>query len=72
MKKVIYSMLAFLLTTVALTSCEKVPAPYENPNQTTVKTSVLTPTGTGTEADPYNVAAALDKIKALPKDANTE
>lgn len=72
MKKVIYSMLAFLLTTVALTSCEKVPAPYENPNQPTVKTSVLTPTGTGTEADPYNVAAALDKIKALPKDANTE
>ena len=72
MKKVIYSMLAFLLTTVALTSCEKVPAPYENPNLSTVKTSVLTPTGTGTEADPYNVAAALDKIKALAKDANTE
>jgi len=49
--------------------------PYDDPNNNTPggdepPTEVVDPAGSGTATDPYNVAAALEKIKVL--DASTE
>lgn len=73
MKKIIYSMLALALSVGIFTSCEDVPAPYENPNNSSSQdtTGTVTPTGDGTQANPYNVIAALDTIKALKADTDT-
>jgi len=66
-------MLAFAATT--FTGCESVPEPYVNPNLKKGGTSeTVEPgkaAGTGTEADPYNVTAALEKIKTLKDGENT-
>lgn len=70
MKKIIYTMLAFVLATAStgmLTSCEDVPAPYTIPTNGTDtpggdKTETIDPAGAGTAADPYNVAAAINYI----------
>ena len=62
MKKIFYSMMALAMTATVFTSCENVPAPYsvnfeENNNNTNTPTTPAS--GTGVEADPFNVAAAL-------------
>ena len=67
MKKIIYSMMALAMTATVFTSCENVPAPYsvnfeENNNNTNTPTTPAS--GTGVEADPFNVAAALKYIDA--------
>lgn len=66
-------MLALALSVGIFTSCEDVPAPYENPNNSSSQdtTGTVTPTGDGTQANPYNVIAALDTIKALKADTDT-
>ena len=57
MKKILYTMLVALATTLSFTSCEDVPAPYDIPNGgntgggTTVDTE-----GDGTEAKPFSAA----------------
>ena len=65
MKKIFYSMMALAMTATVFTSCENVPAPYsvnfeENNNNT--NTPITPASGTGVEADPFNVAAALKYI----------
>lgn len=69
MKKFIYSMMMLAFAATTFTGCESVPEPYVNPNLKKGGTSeTVEPgkaAGTGTEADPYNVTAALEKIKAL-------
>ena len=75
MKKLIYSIMALTFAITALTGCQDVPEPYTNPNQNAGGQETIvpgTPAGTGTEADPYNVTAALEKIKALPADGKLE
>lgn len=67
MKKIFYSMMALAMTATVFTSCENVPAPYsvnfeENNNNT--NTPITPASGTGVEADPFNVAAALKYIDA--------
>ncbi len=67
MKKIFYSMMALAMTATVFTSCENVPAPYsvnfeENNNNTNTPTTPAS--GTGVEADPFNVAAALKYIDA--------
>lgn len=60
MKKVLYTMLALAMATFSMTSCEDVPAPYETPSAGGGQggtTETVEPTGSGTIADPYNVAA---------------
>lgn len=66
MKKLIYSALVIVMSALTLTSCEDVPAPYDlptdnggtdNPDQPSAEA-----TGTGTAADPFNVAAAVKYI----------
>jgi len=75
MKKVIYAILIAALATAMLGSCQDVPEPYTNPNENKGGNQEVlepgTPTGTGTEADPYNVTAALAKIKTLKDGENT-
>lgn len=60
-------MMALAMTATALTGCEDVPAPYsmnfDDSNVTPTPKPAAEPKGTGTEADPFNVAAALKYIE---------
>ena len=74
MKKIINALFLLAVSAVALTSCSDVPAPYDTPNQNSnnpTTPTIATPIGRGTEADPYNVAAAIKKLKDEPADQNT-
>lgn len=55
MKKIIYSLLVLAMAAFTFSSCEDVPAPYDMP--TKPETLELQPTGSGTAADPFNIAA---------------
>lgn len=55
MKKIIYSLLVLAMSAFTFSSCEDVPAPYDMP--TKPETPELQPTGSGTAADPFNIAA---------------
>ena len=59
MKKLLLSLTA--IAALTLTSCEDVPMPYNDPNGAD-QTQTVAPSGTGTHADPYNVAAAQQLI----------
>jgi len=76
MKKIIYSIMMFAMAAFTFTSCEDVPAPYDDPNNSGTGTETpgetIEPAGTGTAEDPYNVAAALEIINALDADVQTE
>lgn len=70
MKKSILSLMVLAITGLGFTGCDDVPMPYNQPN---VKPGTeVTPQGTGTAADPYNVAAALQVVNALGADETTE
>ena len=60
MKKFIYSCLFLAMTAMTFSSCEDVPAPYNMPTED--ETPEVQPAGTGTAADPFNVAAAVKYI----------
>ena len=64
MKKFIYSMFALAMTAMTFVSCEDVPAPYNYPTKNEEKPQIADPQGTGTKADPFNVSAAHNFIKA--------
>lgn len=55
MKKIIYSLFVLAMAAFTFSSCEDVPAPYDIP--TKPETPELQPTGSGTAADPFNIAA---------------
>ena len=61
MKKFIYSCLFLAMAAMTFSSCEDVPAPYNMPTEP--ETSEVQPTGTGTAADPFNVAGAVKYIE---------
>lgn len=61
MKKFIYSCLFLAMTAMTFSSCEDVPAPYNMPTED--ETPEVQPTGTGTAADPFNVAGAVKYIE---------
>lgn len=67
MKKILYPMLAMLMAAFTFASCEDVPMPYEEPSNGTdtpdTPDETIDPAGTGTLADPYNVAAAIKYIE---------
>ena len=65
MKKILKSMFALAMAALTFTSCEDVPEPYDIPTEGGEETIVIEPTGSGTEADPYNVAAALELVSAM-------
>lgn len=64
MKKLIYSMLALAIATLAFTSCEDVPAPFDTDYHENGGSISTDPTGEGTLASPYNVAKVIQIIKA--------
>lgn len=71
MKKIFSTIMTLALAAFVFTSCEDVPMPYGVPEQGGSEeggsTEVL-PAGTGTEADPFNVAAIVSYVNTL--DAN--
>ena len=56
MKKIIYSLLVLAMAAFTFSSCEDVPAPYDMPTKPETPEE-LQPTGSGTAADPFNIAA---------------
>ena len=70
------AMAALTFSFTSLTSCEDVPAPYEIPGENggepdEPETPAVEPAGTGTLADPFNVAGAIKYIEN-GGDENTE
>lgn len=67
MKKILYSIMALAISAFTLQSCEDVPAPYDIPGEggNTETPSEVEPVGDGTEANPYNIAAALAATSTL-------
>lgn len=64
MKKYIYSIMMAAAALFSFSSCEDVPNPYDLPEKPeTPETPAAEPTGTGTQADPFNVAGALKYIE---------
>lgn len=72
MKKIAYSLMAMAIAAFTFTSCEDVPAPFGQPTDPGSGEGgdvvVIEPSGSGTEADPYNVAAAIEIAKAMSAD----
>ena len=64
MKKVLLSMLAMAIAAFSFTGCDDVPMPYDMPGAEGDSGTNGNPSGEGTVADPFNVAAALSYIKA--------
>ena len=56
---------------LGFTGCDDVPMPYNQPNIKPDTPSEVTPKGSGTAADPYNVAKALEVVSALEANAQT-
>ena len=74
MKKIINSMLMLVMAAMTFVSCEDVPEPYSwpTPPDTGNEEEVITPQGSGTLEDPYNVAAAQALIQTLGADVQSE
>ena len=69
MKKLAYSLIAMAMAAFTFTSCEDVPEPFGQPvAPSNGETVTVNPAGSNTEADPYNVAAALEAASALTGD----
>lgn len=62
MKKFFYSFFVLAMTAMTFSSCEDVPNPYNLPSINGGDSEEAEPTGTGTAADPFNVAAAVKYI----------
>lgn len=71
MKK-IYYLIATAIMALTFASCEDVPAPFGQPVNPNKDTPTVDPKGTGTQADPFNVAAAVAKCKEIGSSASTE
>ena len=66
MKKLFYSLFLVAMTAMTLTSCEDVPAPFDIPNTSSdTPGEAAEPKGSGTQDDPYNVAAAIEYTEQL-------
>lgn len=67
MKKIFYPMLALLMAAFTFASCEDVPMPYDEPSAEPetpdTPDQTVDPAGSGTLADPFNVAAAIKYIE---------
>lgn len=66
-------MFALAIVAFTFTSCEDVPAPYDDPNDNPIdKPEVFEPSGSGTQADPFNVAAIIKEAEKLEEDEVSE
>ena len=72
MKKILYSVLALAMAAFTFTSCEDVPAPYDDPNDNPIdEPVVIEPEGEGTQVSPYNVAATIAAANLLAQGEET-
>ena len=74
MKRIAYSLIALAIAAFTFTSCEDVPSPFgiiTDPDNGGGQ-EVVDPTGDGTAANPFNVAAAIDYVKALGADVKSD
>lgn len=75
MKKIFKLMMATAVALATFTACEDVPEPYNNPYAQRQgqgggeEPVVIEPTGSGTQADPWNVAALIEACNGLAADA---
>ena len=68
-------MMAIAIAAFTFTACEDVPEPYNNPYDQLKNTEpevVVEPIGSGTQSDPYNVAAAYAILDTLEADVNSD
>lgn len=71
MKK-IYYLMAMAMMAFTFTSCEDVPEPFGQPINPNGPAETIEPAGTGTEADPFNIAAAIAKCQEVGETASSE
>lgn len=65
MKRIFYSIFALAVAVITLSGCDDVPMPFNKPNYDPADEPVVVdPTGSGTQEDPFNVAAANSYIAA--------
>lgn len=73
MKKIFYSLMVAAIAAFTFTSCEDVPMPYDQPGTGGGGSSTtVDPVGTGTAADPYNIAALNAFAKTLEQGQSSE
>lgn len=73
MKKILFLCIAALASAFTLNSCEDVPEPYKLPGSSSGETEApVEPAGEGTKESPYNVAKALQIIKSMDADVESE
>ena len=77
MKKIIYSLSMLAIAALTFTSCEDVPMPYDEPGNSSGDgggdvVEEVEPSGTGTEADPFNCVAATNYTSQLAADVESE
>ena len=69
MKRIANYLIALALTAFTLTSCEDVPSPFGDIVKPADDSAVvIEPSGTGTEADPFNVAGVIEYVSGLGAD----
>ena len=69
MKRIANYLIALAVAAFTFTSCSDVPSPFGDIIKPATEEAVtIEPSGTGTEADPYNVAAVLEYISGLGAD----
>ena len=73
MKRIASYLIALATMAFTFTSCEDVPSPFgEIVPPSGDEKVVIDPTGSGTEADPYNVAAVVDVCSGLASGTQTD
>lgn len=73
MKRIANYLIALAVAAFTFTSCEDVPSPFgEIVKPSSDDVIVIEPSGTGTQADPYNVAGALEFISGLGADTPSD
>ena len=73
MKKIANYLIALAVAAFTFTSCEDVPSPFGTVVQPdSGEEVVIEPQGSGTQSDPYNVAAALEFVSGLGADVPSD
>lgn len=73
MKKLSNYLIVLALMAFTFTSCEDVPSPFgEIVKPESNSGVVIEPSGSGTEADPYNVAAVIEYVTGLGADVQSD
>ena len=73
MKRIANYLIALAVAAFTFTSCSDVPSPFGDIiKPATEEAATIEPSGTGTEADPYNVAGVLEYVSGLGADTPSD